>query len=223
MRVHQWLADAGNWFVLELCEPLDTLVDLTAEFHGYDGDRMIITIITTAEKSPHLMGFRYEEPAAAAGAADAPADEAPVAPEDELAGVDIDIQEEPAADGRDIQGNIVLSPERGEHIWVNGVEIFKDTALATMRQACSFYGISSSGSKQRCFSRLFEYQKRLELQSILGAAREAELAEQREPRPQPIAELPGEETQLKHQLTHTPYMDWCEHCMRTGQVSGMVQ
>lgn len=47
----------------------------------------------------------------------------------------------------------------------------------------------------------------------MGVAREAELANQREPHPQPAAKLPDEETQMKHQLTHTPYMNWCEHCI----------
>ena len=50
-----------------------------------------------------------------------------------------------------------------------------------MREACAFYNLSQSGGKERCFKRLWEFQKRLELQTALAAAREAEAAEQREP------------------------------------------
>jgi hypothetical protein len=80
---------------------------------------------------------------------------APLAPEDaEIAGVDIDVQQA-AVDGAEVQGNLFLSPEWGDHLNVNGVEIYKDTALATMREACSFYQLSTSGGKKRCFERLW--------------------------------------------------------------------
>jgi hypothetical protein len=82
-----------------------------------------------------------------------------------------------------------------------------------MREACAFYNLSQSGGKERCFKRLWEFQKRLELQTALAAAREAEAAEQREPRPQKLAEPPDEETQQKHMLTHSPFAEWCQHCV----------
>ena len=31
--------DGDHWYVLELCEPLDSIIDLGAEFYGYEGDR----------------------------------------------------------------------------------------------------------------------------------------------------------------------------------------
>ena len=53
--------DGDSWFVLELCEPISTLIDCSAEFFGYVGDRFIITIITASEKpsagyGPHNVG-----------------------------------------------------------------------------------------------------------------------------------------------------------------------
>ena len=138
---------------------------------------------------------------------------APLAPEDEeIVGVDIDAQRADVG-GAEVQGNLVLSPERGDHLNVNGVEIYKDTALATMREACSFFQLSTSGGKKRCFERLWEFQKRLELQTALIAAKEAEAAQQRLPRPQHLAEPPSEEEQLLHQLTHVPFKDWCPACV----------
>eukprot|EP00435_Cladocopium_sp_Y103_P019491 s291_g4.t1 len=139
------------------------------------------------------MGFRLldegEQPQDFGGAiAQEPAEAdvaAPLAPEDddiqgiEVADVQLDEQ------GAEIpQGQVVLSPERGDHLLVNGVETYKHTALATMREACSFYNLSTSGGKDRCFKRLFEHQKKLELQIVLDAAREAQAAQEREPRSQ---------------------------------------
>ena len=82
-----------------------------------------------------------------------------------------------------------------------------------MREACAFYNISQSVSKKICFKRLWEYQKRLELQVVLSAAREAEAEQQRQPVPQKLAEPPNEKEQMKHMLTHLPYADWCSHCI----------
>ena len=53
------IQDNNQWLVLrKLCEPLESLVDLSAEFHGYEGDRYILTIVTTAERPPQVMGFK---------------------------------------------------------------------------------------------------------------------------------------------------------------------
>ena len=52
------LRDYGEWYVLELCEPLDSLIDLSAEFYGYEGARDIITIITRGEKGSVGDGFQ---------------------------------------------------------------------------------------------------------------------------------------------------------------------
>ena len=211
----------NEWHVLELCEPLESLVDLSAEFYGLAGDRFIITIITSAEKDPLVMGFKLldddELPLAAIGNEPERHEElvaAPLAPEDdEILGAEIDVEPQ-AADGQPIPaGQLVFAPEQGDHLNVNGVEIFRDTALAVMREACGFYNIGTSGGKERCFKRLWEFQKRLELQTALAAARETEAAEIREPRPQRLAEPPDEQTRLKHMLTHLPYAEWCEHCV----------
>ena len=151
--------DGGQWLIMELCERLDTLIDLSSEFHGLAGDRYALTIITDGEKPPQVMGFRMlDEGQQPLVPQDMPGEmepAAPLAPEDaEIAGVDIDVQQA-AVDGAEVQGNLFLSPEWGDHLNVNGVEIYKDTALATMRVACSFYQLSTSGGKKRCFERLW--------------------------------------------------------------------
>ena len=60
---------------------------------------------------------------------------------------------------------------------------------------------------------MWEFQKRLELQTALIAAKEAEMSQQRAPRPQDLAEPPSEEEQLLHQLARVPYKDWCPACV----------
>ena len=206
-----------QWLVMELCEPLDSIIDLSAEFYGFEGDRFVVTVITTAEKAPHVMGFRLldddEDVQPALQVEERPHADvaAPIAPEDEVAGVDIDV--EPHDAGQDIQGQLVVSPERGDHMVVNGVELYRETALATLREACAFYNLSQSGSKSRCFDRLWEHQKRLELQIVLSAARETEAEQQRQPKPQRLAEPPDEKTQQLHNLTHLPYQEWWPHCV----------
>ena len=50
-------------------------------------------------------------------------DAAPLAPDDEIAGVDIDVEAHDEA--QDIHGQLVISPERGDHMNVNGVELFR--------------------------------------------------------------------------------------------------
>ena len=46
------------WYVMELCESLEQIIDLQAQFHGFAGNREILTMITDVEKAPQLMGFR---------------------------------------------------------------------------------------------------------------------------------------------------------------------
>jgi hypothetical protein len=48
------------WFVLELCEPLESIVDPGASFYELEGSRDVITILTDAEKDPLVMGFALE-------------------------------------------------------------------------------------------------------------------------------------------------------------------
>ena len=62
--------DGGFCYVLELCVPLQSLIDMSAEFYGYSGAREVLTFITEGEKPPGLMGSSMSD-----GAADLPAAE----------------------------------------------------------------------------------------------------------------------------------------------------
>ena len=54
------MKDKGEWFVLELCEPLASLVDMTASFHEFEGERTVSTFITDGEKDPKVLGFAWQ-------------------------------------------------------------------------------------------------------------------------------------------------------------------
>ena len=106
---------------MELCEPLEVLIDLASEFHGYDGERFVITIITTHERPPHAMGFRLMDDDEIQPAVELErgryeeGEIAPVAPEDEVAGMDIG-GEAHADAGQAIEGQLVFAPNRGDHL-----------------------------------------------------------------------------------------------------------
>ena len=50
--------DDGFWYVLELCEPLHSLYDMSAEFYGYNGMREVLTFITEGDQTPSSMVFQ---------------------------------------------------------------------------------------------------------------------------------------------------------------------
>ena len=133
----------------------DGTIGLSSEFHGFNGsDRYVLTIITDAECPPETIGFRLlnegEEPLMPQAHAIDIDVAAPVAPEDEdaIVGVEID-GEHDIAGGMEIHGQPVIAPDRDDHLSVTGVEIYRNTALATMREACQFYHVSTSGGKTR--------------------------------------------------------------------------
>ena len=153
------LREHGEWHVLELCEPLEGLIGLGADVYGYDGPRDLLTIITEGEKDPVLMQFKLlgEEPPLFADPErrDA-ADDVLQAPEDEVLGLEIG--------GGPMQGRLV----------VNGVELSESSSLRALRAGLTHYDLSTSGSKVKCFARLLNHQKALELQVVHAAAEHAQ-------------------------------------------------
>ena len=214
------LKDRGEWFVLELCERIGDLVFLEANFHEYAGNRDVMTIITDGDKDPMLMGFRLVDAEPLQVALQAPQQDLEgvvepdeLAPEDqEIDGQDIEIRDEDPAQGADIpqQGRIVIEPNAGDKILVNGVELSAESTLAALRVALTFYNLSTSGNKSKCFRRLVN---QLELEGVYAAARQQELELHRPANAPRLAELPSEQEQMSHRLTHLPYQPWCESCV----------
>ena len=138
--------DQGSWlFMMELCEHVGSIIDLSSSFHQLSGPRDIITVVTDMEKDPRLMGFYFasdEDEVAlhdsgAAGSADDSA-EGVMAPEDELEGVDI-----PEAVADLPAGAYVIEPFDEDKVMVNGVELTIQSKLADLRNACGFFQVVS--------------------------------------------------------------------------------
>jgi hypothetical protein len=86
------IRDRGEWYVFELCELLENLVDLNAEIYGYDGPRDLLTVIIDAQKDPALMGFQLlgDEPALFPEAYRQQAEDIQIALEDVVIGKEIE-------------------------------------------------------------------------------------------------------------------------------------
>ena len=213
--------DDGFWCVLELCEPLYSLIDMSAEFYGYDGMREVLTFITEGEKSSDLMGFSMNDDEGAVQLhahhdGEGVQDPEIMAPEDAIRGREIAVPglAEPLGEGREIPADrIVVDPAEYEKVVVNGVELSSASSLAALRSGCAYYGISQSGGKTKCYSRIVNHMKKLELELLKNAAKQASEELERVPKAQPLALPPSEEEQKLHELTHTPYKPWCDSCL----------
>ena len=209
-----------QWLVMELCEPLDLIIDLSAEFYGFDGGRLVVTVITTAEHPPHVMGFRLlddnEDTQPALQVEQRPHADvaAPLAPEDEVAGVDIDV--EPHDAGQDIQGQLVVSPERGDHMVVYGVELYRETTLKVERSLCLLQSFTSftvwiprHDALRGCGNtrNVWSYRLFWQLQEKQRQSNSAN------PILRSWQNLQMRKRSSFHNSTHLPYQEWCPHCV----------
>ena len=142
---------------------------------------------------------------------DAPPENFPVEADDE----DVDIPHvEPEVEGAKIpEGQIAIELSPEDEINVNGTMLREDSGLAALRAGCSFYGLFTSGSKSKCFKRLLEHSKNLELDMVMAAARESQRSQERHPLAPVSAEVRSEWEQSQHRLTHTPFRTWCSSCL----------
>ena len=98
---------------------------------------------------------------------------------EEVFGVDIGDDTSQQVDALVPAGAVLFGPDRDDKITVNGTTLMAESALATLRAACNYYGISQSGGKTRCFSRLWQHQKKLEWEVVMEAAQQAATIDQR--------------------------------------------
>ena len=70
-----------------------------------------------------------------------------------------------------LEGRLVIQPSPTDMVLLNGVQLTPESSLRTLRAGLTFIDMSTSGSKQRCFERLLNFQNQLELQTVHAAAR----------------------------------------------------
>ena len=63
----------------------------------------------------------------------------------------------------DLACELHLSPMDVDKVLLNGIELAKGSSLATLRAACSFLGISGSGSKLKVYTKILNHNKKMEL------------------------------------------------------------
>ena len=66
--------------------------------------------------------------------------------------------------------------------------------MATLRAACSFLGISGSGSKLEVYTKILNQNKKMELLNAKSLVSEAKAQETREALGQSVAKMPDEAT-----------------------------
>eukprot|EP00435_Cladocopium_sp_Y103_P042490 s2990_g11.t1 len=209
------LRDQGEWHVLELCESFDSLIDLGAEFYNYEGPRDILTIITEGDKDPLVMGFRLlgdEEPLFSGDGKPDSSDSMAVVP-DEVEGIDIEAVQLQQGAYVPLEGRLVVQSTPTDMVLVNGVELTAQSSLRALRAGLTFNGLSTSGSKQKCFDRLLNFQKQMELQTVHAAATAAQQELTRVPNAVELQQPPSEREQQLHNLSHLPYASWCPSCV----------
>ena len=88
---------------------------------------------------------------------DDPGDAVLVAPAAEIQGVEIAGAIEPAGAGHAVgEAHVVVHPARDEEIVVGGITLTVESALASLRAACSSYGISTSGGTRKMLYNVVE-------------------------------------------------------------------
>ena len=148
----------GKCFVLELCEQLEGLVQLDPKFHEMKGRKSVITFISDSQKDPCVLGLIL---------VDSPPERFPV----ELEG-DVEIPDiEPPVEGADIlEGQIVIQPTPEDEVNINGTRLRESSNLASLLAGCSFYKLTTSGSKKKCFKGFLEHSKKLEVDMVMAAS-----------------------------------------------------
>ena len=121
-------------------------------------------------------------------------------------------------DGAEVQGpDGVMADQVGDgYVIVNNKRIEPTSSLRDMRAACIFLGLGKSGGKTTIFARLQNYCQRGHARLAVEVAHQQERQDRREPEAGPeVPQLPDEETQARHRLTHLPFEGWCEECVAT--------
>ena len=231
---HDWhrttlVCSEGRWFLVELAESLSSMEDHQLPIPEVMENVPIMTFVTYEYFTPEEMGFQIleENPFATVEHAKSVEERAEVIPEAPVAmeeggesGEELERKEElerreDESDSLRQEVEVEVGPLLPKTILVNGIELSEEeSSLKALRAACTFYGISTNGSKNKCYQRLVNHQKKVELQAVTEAVSQARGALERFPREQAVATLPSKEEQKRHMLTHTPYANWCTACIK---------
>ena len=96
-------------------------------------------------------------------------------------------------------------------ISVNGVQLTASSPIRSLRAACAYLGISTSGGKAKLYDRILSFYD--EQQLAFAQEIKANLGPSVPTREQRLIEPPTPAERREHELTHQPYQEWCESCI----------
>ena len=145
----------------------------------------------------------------------------PIESEEEIDGVEVDEQaEDQGLQGRDIPefqrlGPVLIADQSDDKIVVGEVEITESSSIEKLRNAAKYLKVSSSGSKQKIFTRIREaHLLALRMQSVEAARQEYEILDPK-PRFEDAPKQPSAMERKLHEVTHLPFRPWCAFCAQT--------
>eukprot|EP00434_Breviolum_minutum_P039359 symbB.v1.2.034948.t1/scaffold4605.1/size37493/1 len=105
---------------------------------------------------------------------------------------------------------VALAPDRSG-ITVNEVQLTPTSPIRSLRAACAYLGISTSGGKAKLFDRILSFYD--EQQLSFAQEIKASLGPSITIREQRLIQLPTPAERQEHELTHQPYQEWCPACI----------
>ena len=96
-------------------------------------------------------------------------------------------------------------------VTVNEVHMTPSSPIRSLRAACSYLGISTSGGKVKLFERILSFYD--EQQLSVAQEVKASLGPSLVPREQRLINPPTPAERRDHELTHQPYQEWCPACI----------
>ena len=105
---------------------------------------------------------------------------------------------------------VALVPDRSG-ITVNEVQLTPKSPIRSLRAACSYLGISTSGGKAKLFDRILSFYDEQQL-SFAQQEVKAGLGPSLAPREQRLIQPPTPAERRDH-VTHQPYQEWCPACI----------
>ena len=105
---------------------------------------------------------------------------------------------------------VSLAPDRSG-ITVNEVQLTPTSPIRSLRAACAYLGISTSGGKAKLFDRILSFYD--EQQLSFAQEIKASLGPSITIREQRLIQLPTPAERQEHELTHQPYQEWCPACI----------
>ena len=94
---------------------------------------------------------------------------------------------------------------------MNEVHLTPSSPIRSLRAACSYLGISTSGGKVKLFERILSFYD--EQQLSVAQEVKASLGPSLVPREQRLKDPPTPAERRDHELTHQPYQEWCPACI----------